>query len=57
MHRIMDMDSEIINQNMDADGMQSIHINGDEAELLVLGVVGIIRNKAKSGGTVAAIAP
>tara|TARA_B100000768_G_scaffold98933_1_gene92203 strand:- start:5441 stop:6343 length:903 start_codon:yes stop_codon:yes gene_type:complete len=30
----MDMDSEIINQNMDADGMQSIHINGDEAELL-----------------------
>ena len=28
------MDSEIINQNMDADGMQSIHINGDEAERL-----------------------
>lgn len=34
MHRIMDMDGDIIKQNMDADGMQSIHVTPEEAEIV-----------------------
>ena len=34
MHRIMDMDADIINQNMGQDGKQSIHVTPEEAQIV-----------------------
>ena len=34
MHRIMDMDGDIIKQNMESDGKQSIHVTPEEAKIV-----------------------